>query len=244
MQYMEDISRQEYEEMYEMLDIEASGNISREDFVKRNSAIYEGIEAENIEVEILEYHKKQKTVCYQMTFDTIAGTICFRNEALFSKGKDGYKLIWKDSLIFPELTSTDKVRVLVTPAQRGNILDRNGRVLAGNGTASSVGIVPGKLENRDRAIEQIAGLLEIAPENIERALSAQWVREESFVSVKTVPKVNELALMNPSPDGELLEEKARQEQLLAIPGVMLTDVEVRSYPLGEAAAHEYVFDWH
>ncbi len=35
--YMEDISRQEYEEMYEMLDIEASGNISREDFVKRNS---------------------------------------------------------------------------------------------------------------------------------------------------------------------------------------------------------------
>lgn len=236
-QYMEDISRQEYEEMYEMLDIEASGNISREDFVKRNSAIYEGIEAENIEVEILEYHKKQKTVCYQMTFDTIAGTICFQNEALFSKGKDGYKLIWKDSLIFPELTSTDKVRVLVTPAQRGNILDRNGRVLGGNGVASSVGIVPGKLENRDRAIEQIAGLLEIAPENIERALSAQWVREESFVPVKTVPKVNELALMNPSPDGELLEEKARQEQLLAIPGVMLTDVEVRSYPLGEAAAH-------
>ena len=60
MQYMEDISRQEYEEMYEMLDIEASGNISREDFVKKKFAIYEGIEAENIEVEILEYHKKQK----------------------------------------------------------------------------------------------------------------------------------------------------------------------------------------
>ncbi len=30
--------------MYAMLHIEASGNVSQEDFVTRNSAIYEGIE--------------------------------------------------------------------------------------------------------------------------------------------------------------------------------------------------------
>ena len=42
--------------------------------------------------------------------------------------------------------------------------DRNGRVLAGKGTASSVGIVPGKFENREEAIAQIAELLEITPE--------------------------------------------------------------------------------
>ncbi len=98
------------------------------------------------------------------------------------------------------------MRVLVTPAQRGNILDRNGRVLAGNGTASSVGIVPGKLENRDRAIEQIAGL-HCAGEHRKSLVCTVGARE-SFVPVKTVPKVNELALMNPSPDGELLEEKS------------------------------------
>ena len=37
-------SKTGYEEMYAMLHIEASGNISQEDFVTRNSAIYEGIE--------------------------------------------------------------------------------------------------------------------------------------------------------------------------------------------------------
>ena len=52
-------------------------------------------------------------------------------------------------MIFSNLTSTDKVRVSTTQAVRGEILDRNGRVLEGKGIASSVGIVPGKVENRE-----------------------------------------------------------------------------------------------
>lgn len=95
------------------------------------------------------------------------------NEALFLKDEEGYKLVWDDSMIFPNLTSTDKVRVSTTQAERGEILDRNGRVLAGKGTASLVGIVPGKLENREEAIAQIAELLEITPEAIEKKLSAK-----------------------------------------------------------------------
>ena len=43
-EYMNHIPAQEYEQMYAMLHIEASGNVSQEDFIKRNSAIYEGIE--------------------------------------------------------------------------------------------------------------------------------------------------------------------------------------------------------
>ena len=163
-EYMDHIPKQEYEEMYAMLHIEASGNVSQEDFVTRNSAIYEGIEVQNIAVQIIAYDEEQMTVTYQTSFDTVAGTISFENEALFLKGEDGYKLVWDDSMIFRNLTSTDKVRVSTTQAERGEILDRNGRVLAGKGTASSVGIVPGKLENREEAIAQIAELLEITPE--------------------------------------------------------------------------------
>ena len=163
-EYMYHIPKKEYEEMYAMLHVEASGSISQEDFIKRNSAIYEGIEVQNMAVRIIAYDEEQMTVTYQTSFDTVAGTISFENEALFLKGEDGYKLVWDDSMIFPNLTSTDKVRVSTTQAVRGEILDRNGRVLAGKGTASSVGIVPGKLENREEAIAQIAELLEITPE--------------------------------------------------------------------------------
>jgi len=236
-EYMNHIPAQEYEQMYEMLHIEASGNVSQEDFIKRNSAIYEGIEIQNMAVEIIAYDEEQLTVTYQTSFDTVAGEISFENEAFFLEGEDGYKLVWDNSLIFPNLASTDKVRVSTTQANRGEILDRNGRVLAGKGTASSVGIVPGKLENREEAIAKIAELLETTPEVIEKKLSAQWVKDDSFVPIKTIPRVEEIELLKVEPDEDVLKEKERHESLLAIPGVMISDVEVREYPLGEAAAH-------
>ena len=236
-EYMSHIPEQEYEEMYAMLNIEASRNISQDDFVKRNSAIYEGIEVDNMEIEVTAYDEERKAVTYQTSFDTVAGNISFENEAIFLKGEDGYKLAWDDSLIFPELGSTDKVKISTTQANRGGILDRNGRVLAGKGVASSVGIVPGKLEDRDEAIQQIAELLEIESEVIEKKLSAKCVKEDSFVSIKTIPKVAEIELMKIEQDEEVLKENERQEKLLEIPGVMISDTEVREYPLGEAAAH-------
>lgn len=160
---------------------------------------------------IISCNEERNVVKYQTTFDTVAGNISFQNEAYFLKKEDGYKLVWTDSLIYPGLSSTDKVRVSTTQAKRGEILDRNGRVLAGPGVASSVGIVPGKLKNRDSAIEQIAELLGMKSEEIE--------------------------LMSMEPDEEVLKEYERQQQLLEIPGVMISDTEVRAYPLKDAAAH-------
>ena len=250
--YMNYISEQNYKEMYQMLDVDASGQISEEDFIKRNSAIYEGIEVHDMTTTIISYdaetpsgypfmpfgNKEERNVVrYQTEFDTAAGNISFENEAFFLKREDGYKLAWSDSLIYPGLSSTDRVRVSTIQAKRGKISDRNDRILAGPGVASSVGIVPGKLENKDSAIEQMAGLLTMEPEEIEKKLSAKWVKEDSFVPVKTLQKVEEIELMSMEPDEEMLKEYERQQQLLEIPGVMISDTEVRSYPLKDAAAH-------
>lgn len=236
--YMSHICRKEYGEMYEMIDLDQSENISREEFVKRNSAIYEGIEADNLVIEILEYDKERETVRYRTSLDTVAGEITFENEAYFSEGEEGYQLVWNDFLIFPSLTSEDRVRVSVIQAERGKILDRNEKVLAGEGTASSVGIVPGKLVDQESAVEQMGELLELEPDIIRKKLSAKWVKEDSFVSVKTIPKVDEIEYLLPlEPDETIEREKERQERLLEIPGVMISDIKVRSYPLGEAASH-------
>lgn len=232
MHYLED---KKYEKMYEMIDAQASGNITQKDFVVRNSAIYEGIEIQNMQVKIIEYDGK--TVRYETSFDTLAGNVKFENEATFINTKEGKKLVWMDSLIFPRLNQEDKVRVSTDEAERGQILDRNEKVLAGKGTVSSVGIVPGKLENKDQAIQQIAELLDITADAIKEKLEASWVTEDSFVPIQTIPKVEEIDLLSPDPDEEVLNEKARQDQLLNIPGVMLSDKEVREYPLGKAAAH-------
>ena len=237
LKYMGYIQEQNYTAMYQLIDVEASGQISEEDFVKRNSSIYGGIEVQNMAVTILSCDMEKNVVRYQTKFDTVAGEISFENEAYFLKTEDTYKLAWMDALIYPELLETDKVRVSVTQAKRGEILDRNGRVLAGKGTASSVGIVPGKLENQDDSLKQIADLLGMKPEEIEKKLSAKWVKEDSFVPVKKLRKVEEIELMSLEPDEEALKEYERQQRLLEIPGVMISDTEVRSYPLKDAAAH-------
>lgn len=239
-EYMGYIENREYEKMFSMIDMEKSSELDRTEFIERNSKIYEGIEATNMEINNVLIEKQDgKTVeiSYTTSFDTVAGAVEFDNAAMFSKAADGYKLIWQDSLIFPDLSKTDKVRVSTTQAQRGEISDRNGKVLAGKGTASSVGIVPGKLEDKDAALKGLSELLEISVESIENKLEASWVKEDSFVPIAIIPKVQEIQLMTIAPDESVLEEYNRQTQLLDISGVMLSDVEVRSYALEEAAAH-------
>lgn len=219
--YMEHISNQKYEEMYEMIHPESSKGITKEEFIERNSKIYEGIEMENMKTDNVTEEEEWEgviPVTYRTTFDTLAGEVQFENQANFIKGEEGYQIKWSDNLIHPDLSKGDKVQVNTTQANRGSIFDRNGVLLAGVGTASSVGIVPGKLEDRQAALEQMAALLEIDAAVIEEKLAADWVQDDSFVPIKTIPKVQDTPL-------------------LSIPGVMISDVEVREYPLKEAAAH-------
>lgn len=237
--YMDHAAKKEYAKMYAMLDIEASGNITEQDFQERNQAIYEGIAMQDMHTEVTAYDAQTHTVTYETSFHTAAGSIQFENEAFFQKGEGGYRLVWSDAMIFPQLGKTDKVRVSTVQAKRGEIKDRNGRVLAGWGSAASVGIVPGKLlqEQSAKQIAQIAKLLEMEPEAITKKLEAKWVKEDSFVPIRTLPAVDELALMAIEPDEEMQKEQARQEKLLKIPGVMIQEVKIREYPYREAAAH-------
>ena len=84
-EYMYHIPKKEYEEMYAMLHVEASGSISQEDFIKRNSASYEGIEVQNMAVRIIAYDEEQMTVTYQTSFcnegNVIKPYLVYQNEA-------------------------------------------------------------------------------------------------------------------------------------------------------------------
>lgn len=236
-EYMSCIPEQEYEKMYGLIDPEASQVDGKEEFLKRNQDIYEGIEIQNMTVEIKNSDPKKQMVTYQASFDTAAGPISFEHTAYFRKSSDGYRLVWNDSMIFPDLEAEDKVRVSAESARRGKILDRNGQVLAGQGTAVHVGLVPGKMEDRKAAVEQMAKLLDLNPAVIEKKLAAKWVKEDSFVPVATIPKVKKLDLLTVETDTKTQEALRQKEALLAIPGALLSDVTVREYPLGEAAAH-------
>lgn len=223
--YISYINEHKYEEMYSMLTEDSKSQISQEDFIKRNKNIYDGIDMTNMKIEITSREEDSdiQKISYNSTMDTGAGNINFANTVRLTKDKEkGYLINWSSSLIFPSLNNTDKVRVKSISAKRGEIIDCNGNVLAGEGTVSSVGIVPGKLsENKDEDIENIAQLLGITSETINKSLSASWVKDDTFVPIKKVSK-----------DAEDLKK-----QLLEINCIKITTAKSRVYPYGEALAH-------
>lgn len=262
MQYHEYLAAGDYEAMYGMLNGQSHLNISLEDFTTRNKNIYEGIDAADIRVELSGSEERTEglvTVSYETRLDSSAGEISFFNQADFileelagepskksGKEEEVYRLIWNDQIIFPNLGRTDKVRVTTDKAVRGQILDRDGNLLAGKGKASLVGLVPGKMnlvsedEGETAAgadLDKLSELLGLTVESIQKKLSAKWVKDDSLVPIKTLKKVDEFALQSPMPKEETVQNKALQDELLTIPGVMITDTPVRSYPLGESAAH-------
>lgn len=216
--YFSYITSQDYEKMYNLVD---AGDVSKDDFISRNQNIYEGIGCSNVKVKI----KSEETdsVSYSVTLTTLAGEISYDNTARFTDDSEkGTVLVWDDSVIFPELTSTDKVRIYTDEAARGQILDRNNVVLAGTGTAYSVGLVPGEMNEEHSAdVETLAELLGMTSDDIESELSQGWVTDDSFVPLKTIS----------ASDAEL------RSKLLEVSGVMLSTVEVRNYPYGNATAH-------
>lgn len=245
-EYIAALNNGAYDEMYELLDEESQKETDQETFTERNKNIYEGIEASNITVEITDEGSENRTsgqttqnLTYQMKMDTMAGELSFTQTATFHKsGREGYRLSWNDALIFPHLLATDKIRVETLDAKRGSIYDRNGILLAGEGVVSSVGLVPGKMsEDPSADLEKLAELLDTTVESIQNRLSASWVQEDSFVPIREIKKSGlDMEVLGKAELNEPSEDSL-EGQLLAIPGVMITDASERVYPLGEAAAH-------
>lgn len=233
MDYMQDIEEGKYKLMYELLDEQSKAYVDQETFIERNQNIYEGIEAADIQVSILS-DEKDKALRYETSMETVAGTLIFQNQASFSKKDGKYYLQWDDSIIFPDLLRTDKVRVSAEAAHRGNIFDREGSLLAGDGQVSSVGLVPEKMSEDPTAdLERMAELLDISVDSIQKKLDAGWVTKGSFVPVKSLKKVSPLMSAEEAAQSQELD---LQNQLLEIPGVMISDAEDRVYPLGEKAS--------
>ena len=224
-EYISKINEAKYNEMYEMISNRSKGQITEEDFVKRNKNIYEGIDMSNLKIDIKNIEKessKKYAITYITSMNVSGQNISFENRSNIIKEDNKLKIDWSSNMIFPNLNGTDKVKVSTSKAIRGKILDRNGKELATNGKISSVGIVPGKLgENKTESINKIAELLNLSSETIENKLKASWVKDESFVPIKNVS----------------MDENDLKEKLLQIKGVMISSTNGRIYPLGEATAH-------
>ncbi|WP_291706732.1 penicillin-binding transpeptidase domain-containing protein [Clostridium sp.] len=212
--FTEKWAESDYSSMYQMLTNESKEYISEEEFVSRYTNIFEAINANNLLFETNGDPLKEDgiiTIPFKLNMNSITGDLSLEDYKLSVIKEDKeYKVKWNESLIFPNMIKDDKIRVSTTQAKRGNILDRNGKVLAEDGTIYTVGIYPSNFNksNIESKITEIANVLDISEDNITTKLEAN-TNPEHFIPLvdilTTDPKIS--TLKNRDGDGILLQEK-------------------------------------
>ncbi|AOR22746.1 penicillin-binding transpeptidase domain-containing protein [Clostridium taeniosporum] len=217
------LNEKKYDLMYDKLSDESKNEISKEDFVTRNKNIYEGIGTDNITINGIQVDVNGNDIVatFQCNMNTIAGILSFNNKMYISRTYDDFKIKWSSNLIFPELNNDYKVKVKITKASRGDILDRNDVKLATDSDVANIGIVIEELgENQKESLNEIAKALEVSSEYIDKKLSEPYVKPYMFIPIKVV-----------SYSGDIVNKVS------SLPGVVIKDKLSRVYPLEEKAAH-------
>jgi Cell division protein FtsI/penicillin-binding protein 2 len=228
-QYVKAWQKQDYAKMYSYLSSNAQKSISKADFVTRYQTVYGGIAAGKLSATVKQPAKdKQAAVPLKATLQTAAGPVTFSQTIQMTQQKSNketnWYVNWQPSLILPGMKTGDMVRMTIVPAKRGEILDRNGKPLAIDGTAARIDVVPGELGKgtaRTKTISQLAKVLNITSQSIEDAMKATWVKSDSLVPVRTVSGTDRTLIRSAT----------------TLPGVYRTAVSNRVYPDGQASGH-------
>ena len=216
-EYFELLKKKDYKQMYQMLNQKTVYTPTQKYFVEKYKEIYDDIGADNIQVKILD--EKNDIVKYQISIDTVAGIIEYKNKI----GIRNEQIQFNNNLIMKDYKDGCKIKVTTyNPEKRGRILDRNGKVLAEDGKGYSVGLVKGKL-NGENDYGQIAKYLETDVETIQKKMSASWIKDDSFVPIKTVSEITKNGLV--------------YNGILNISGVKISTVGIRTYPYDKVASH-------
>ncbi|WPG39539.1 penicillin-binding protein 2 [Variovorax sp. EBFNA2] len=146
---------------------------------------------------------------------------------LFGFGLIGARLVYLQVVRHETLSDrAESNRTAIVPVvpNRGQILDRNGVVLASNYAAYTLEITPSKVDDITTVIDELGALLEVTPKDRRRF---QRLREDSrsFDSLPIRTRLSD-------------EEVARfAAQRYRFPGVEIKARLFRSYPHGEVGAH-------
>jgi penicillin-binding protein 2 len=137
------------------------------------------------------------------------------------------RLVWLQVIKHEDLSAqAEDNRVSVVPIvpNRGLILDRNGVVLATNYSAYTLELVPSRVGNLERTVDDLAQVVEITPRD-RRRLKKLMDESRSFESLPIRTRLTD-------------EEVARfAAQRYRFSGVEIKARLFRQYPLGESAAH-------
>jgi penicillin-binding protein 2 len=125
---------------------------------------------------------------------------------------------------YEKLAESNRVQSQIIPPRRGWIVDRHGKPIAVNKTSFRVDLIPDRLQDPDRAIDELRQILDLSHDDVERIKDAL----DKAPGYQPVPVIEGL-------DYERFAAVSLRQADL--PGVAPTSGFTRSYPAGAAVGH-------
>ncbi|MFP4661056.1 MAG: penicillin-binding transpeptidase domain-containing protein [Halanaerobiales bacterium] len=138
------------------------------------------------------------------------------------EGLINWKVAWDYRLVYPGLRdggSFSRERLL---AERGEIFDRKGNLLAGKGDVIIVGVHPARIQDREAMVSSLSEILELDSDYINKVIDRYSENPDWLAPIKRLTEK----------DYRILEGELRP-----IPGVVFSRSTARIYPAAESTAH-------
>ncbi len=169
--YLNSWKKSDFQAMYELLNSASQALISEQEF----SQLYHDFAVE-LALETLDYRilssfidPTQAQVAISVDYNSRLIDGLSREIILMLALADGeWKIEWSKALIFPELEGENQLQLTRIVPSRGNIYDREGKVIVAYAEAVSLGITPSQIKSKkeEKLLEELGRNLDIPPEVI------------------------------------------------------------------------------
>jgi penicillin-binding protein 2 len=216
---------EDYPAMYQLLSSGARLEITEEEFAWFHQSVMKEATVASfvLEPSTATQEEGEAQVDFTLSLETILlGKPKIDNRLELIWEDAGWRVDWSPEAIIPSLTADNVLYLHRQVPARGNIYDREGQPLAVDGSMVTVGVVPQDIEEENALLAELS-----------RILNMNWIEIQSLYTKPGTQPHWFVPIANLSFEQSL----AHADALGAVPGVMLRETPVRTYPHGDLAGH-------
>jgi penicillin-binding protein 2 len=215
----------DYLGMYSVLSPQSQALVDSRSFVALYEQIMETATVQSVHARPLASRQEgeRSEFSVRITWKTaVVGEITRDHTMALVYSQERWGVVWHEGLILPELKGGQRLQLDYRIPARANIYDINGRALAYQGTAVTLGVVPGRIADEEALLAVLSRLLGQSPDQI-KAIYAP-AQPDWYWPVADVP-------------GELFQEYLEELRPFMGSGLMSSERLARLYPEGGVAPH-------
>lgn len=215
----------DYAGMYTLLSPQSQALVDQQAFINRYVEAQQTAVVQAVRTQPLAARQEGLTAEFsiRVTWDSpILGSIVRDHSVRLVYDQNRWGIVWHEGLILPELAGGNRLRLSLRVPSRANIYDRDGSALAYQGTAITLGVVPGQISDEPALLAAISPLLGKPPADVQ-ALYASAL-PDWYVPLGDI-------------SGEVMQAHILELQPFLSAGLTADDRRSRLYPENGVAPH-------